>query len=620
MIFFNRILNLKLRIKLLLAFGSLLALNILMMTKVFLVSKESERYTAEVSGVERLYINILEMERAAKVFIYEGFKSTDFQKEGKSVTLDSYVKNLDTARQRVATLREISGDADSSINKINRRINLTSSQFKNLTDLLKERGFKDYGLEGKLRAAIHQAENSGFKYDKADMLMLRRHEKDFFLRKDIKYLNEFNKKADSFIGSLQEQPASRERDDILAQVNDYKTLFNEVVALDEKIGLQDNGLKGKLDNSFTELKSFSQQLIYSITDCKENYARNSSILLMVIFLVQMVIGIVLAIVYADQITRAVKELRQAIRSFAAGTFPSPLTVKSKEEIGQTKEAFNQLLERIKAAQDFSLAMGEGNMTNVYRSEFKDDLLAKALIRTQQELKRAHEEQEKINWTNSGLAKLNQLLKADDKDLASLGDDILKLLVQYLEMNQGALYIVHTQENTSWAERISTYAYGKRKIEEQRVEAGQGLIGQCLLEKETILITEVPKNYVRITSGLGDATPRFIQITPLVSRDEVVGILELASFQKLEDFKIEFVKAMAKNVAVILHDKQTALETRKLLDESRSYAQQLVSQEEEIRQNAEEMQAITEQLEREKKQLQSEVDVLRSMIKTEMVKN
>lgn len=444
--------------------------------------------------------------------------------------------------------------------------------------------------------------------------MLRRHEKDFFLRKDLKYQKEFNKKADEFLASLQDQRASLSRDEILAQVNDYQTLFNEVVSVDEKIGLQDNGMKGLLDQNFVEVKNLSQKLIHSISRDKESYANQSSILLMIVFLIQMFIGIGLAIFYADQITRAVKELKFAIRSFADGIFPKPLVVKSKEEIGQTKEAFNQLLERIRAAQDFSLAMGEGNLSSAYRNEFKDDLLAKALVKTQQELKRAHDEQEKINWTNSGLAQLNQLLKTDDKDLGSLGNDILKLLVHYLNMNQGALYIVHNQENTQWAERIATYAYGKRKIEEHRIEAGQGLIGQCLLEKETILITEVPKNYVHITSGLGEATPHFIQITPLVSREEVVGIIELASFVQLDDYRVEFVKAIAKNIAVILHDKQTALETKRLLEESQTYAQQLASQEEEIRQNAEEMQAITEQLEREKRQLQSEIDVLRSMVR------
>ena len=444
--------------------------------------------------------------------------------------------------------------------------------------------------------------------------MLRRHEKDFFLRKDLKYQKEFNKKADEFLASLQDQRASLSRDEILAQVNDYQTLFNEVVSVDEKIGLQDNGMKGLLDQNFVEVKNLSQKLIHSISRDKESYANQSSILLMIVFLIQMFIGIGLAIFYADQITRAVKELKFAIRSFADGIFPKPLVVKSKEEIGQTKEAFNQLLERIRAAQDFSLAMGEGNLSSAYRNEFKDDLLAKALVKTQQELKRAHDEQEKINWTNSGLAQLNQLLKTDDKDLGSLGNDILKLLVHYLNMNQGALYIVHNQENTQWAERIATYAYGKRKIEEHRIEAGQGLIGQCLLEKETILITEVPKNYVHITSGLGEATPNFIQITPLVSREEVVGIIELASFVQLDDYRVEFVKAIAKNIAVILHDKQTALETKRLLEESQTYAQQLASQEEEIRQNAEEMQAITAQLEREKRQLQSEIDVLRSMVR------
>jgi HAMP domain-containing protein len=390
--------------------------------------------------------------------------------------------------------------------------------------------------------------------------------------------------------------------------------------LDEEIGLQDDGLKGKLDKDFSLVKKKSQAMIGIIMHQKENYERNSSLLLVMLFFLQLVAGVVLAIFYSDQITRSVKELRQAIGSFANGKFPPPLRVKSHEEIGQTKQDFNQLLDRIRAAQDFSLAMGEGNLANKYREEFKDDLLAKALIKTQQELKRAHDEQEIFNWTNRGLVQLNDILKAQDKDLVSLGDDIVKMLVRYLDMNQGALYVVHTEGERSWAERVSTYAYGKRKVIEQRIDAGQGLIGQCLLEKSSILLTQIPKDYVKITSGLGAATPSFIQITPLIVRDKVIGIIELASFQKLEKFKSEFIETMARNIAIILKDKNDTLETRRLLEASRAYAQRLASQEEEIKQNAEEMQAITEQLEREKKQLQSEIEILKSLVKNEMVKN
>jgi methyl-accepting chemotaxis protein len=604
--------NLKLRIKLLLAFGSILLLNLVMMLKVFHVMGESRDYTTEVWEVERLYIDLLEMESSEKVFTYEGYKSTDFQKENKSVLVSSFFTHLDSARKRLQLLQADSAQRP-TIDSISTVLRQASATFEQLTELMRHRGFKDYGLEGQLRAAIHKVENSKHAYSKADMLTLRRHEKDFFLRRDLKYQQEFNKKADEFMTVLQAERASTERDEIILLLNDYKEKFNEVVAVDEKIGLQDSGLKKEIDRHFAAIKNSARFLIASIARQKEENESISWLWLLILFGLELAAGLVLAIVYANQITHAVKELRHAIRSFANGVFPPPLVVKSEEEIGQTKEAFNQLLQRIKAAQDFSLALGNGQLDYPYRDEFKDDLLAQALIKTQHELKRAQQEERIINWTNVGLAQLNQVMKSQNADLVTLGNDILKLVVTYVEMNQGALYIVHKEEGRIVADRIATYAYGKRKIVEQRIEAGQGLIGQCLLEKSSILLTEVPRDYVKITSGLGEATPRFIQITPLLANDEIIGIIELAGFQEPEEYQRNFIETMAKNIAVLLNDKRTAVETKKLLDNARAHAQQLASQEEEIRQNAEEMQAITEQLEREKKDLLFEIAQLRSRV-------
>lgn len=604
--------NLKLRIKLLLAFGSILALNLLMMLKVFHVMGESRGYTQEVWEVERLYIDLLEMESAEKVFTYEGYKSTDFQKENKSLLVNTFFIHLDSVHHRLRWLMTDSTE-QATLDSMQGELAQAAAAFQQLTELLRQRGFKDYGLEGQLRASIHRVENSSYPYSKVDMLTLRRHEKDFFLRRDLKYLNEFNKKADQFLSSLRAERENPERNEIISQVEDYQQKFNEVVAVDEKIGLQDTGLKKEMDILFATIKNKARFLIGTIARQKEENESNSWRWLVVLFAVQLAAGLVLAILYADQITRAVKELRQAIRSFANGIFPSPLPVRTEEEIGQTKEAFNQLLQRIKAAQDFSLALGNGQLDHPYPAAFQDDLLAQALIKTQTELKRAQQEERIINWTNVGLAQLNQVMKSQNSDLASLGQDILKLVVTYLEMNQGALYITRREGDRLLADRIATYAYGKRKIVEQTIEAGQGLIGQCLLEKSSIVLTEVPRDYVRITSGLGEATPRFVQITPLLANEEVIGIIELAAFQVPQEYQQSFIEAVAKNIAIILNDKRTAVETRKLLDNARAHAQQLASQEEEIRQNAEEMQAITEQLEREKRELLSEISQLRSQI-------
>jgi len=334
----------------------------------------------------------------------------------------------------------------------------------------------------------------------------------------------------------------------------------------------------------------------------------------ILFLVQLVGGVALASFASRRITRSAIELRDAMKKFAEGIFPDKLVPYGSDETEETKIAFNHLLERIRAALEFSQRLGDGNLQAQYPDTYREDILAQSLIKMQAALTEATEKQRIINWTNYGAAQLNEVLKDNHDRIQTLGDNILKMIVQYVGMNQGALYLAEQTEGNWHAERISSYAYGKKRFVNERVEAGQGIVGQCLMEKELILLTEVPPNYIRITSGLGEAVPQFVMILPLVFRDELVGILELASLSKIPDYQIDFLKKIAENIGSILFNKKLNSETTRLLAEAREQAQQLSVQEEEIRQNAEEMQAIQEQLTREVKILEAENSGLKMMVK------
>ncbi|MCI0751352.1 MAG: GAF domain-containing protein, partial [Flammeovirgaceae bacterium] len=550
-------------------------------------------------------------ELAAKEFIYEGYKDKDFQENGTSKVITRFNQSLAEANE---TLRIISAssyldDPETSHLVVSLFESKAITQgFIEAKDLLKKRGFKDFGLEGSLRAAIHQIENSSLDYDRSTMLTLRRHEKDFFLRKDLKYQKEFNDVITLFSDALRRNG----NDELLTLLSNYQNEFNQVVEIEKEIGLHNqDGKKGLLFAELQNVRAAIDTIRVNVHQLTEAQISQSKTLLIVIFSFQLIAAIALAFTYSNVLTSVIKEIRTTMRQLAEGIFPAPLSVRSTEEIGQTKTAINQFLERLKIATTYAEKLGSGELHALYDERYHDDVLAKALVTMQKKLAEAEANQAKTNWHNEGAARFNEILKSEAGNMSALGDSILKVLIEYLQANQGALYVINKEEKCF--QRIATYAYGKKKFVDEQIDLESGLTGQCAMEGETIYLKEVPKEYVKITSGLGQATPQSVLIVPLKVREEVNGVIELASLKVFDAHHISFVEKIAENIASILSGHQTALQTKRLLQESQHRAEALAQQEEEMRQNAEELQATQEEMERQRRQMEQEIIALKEKL-------
>jgi PAS domain-containing protein len=127
--------------------------------------------------------------------------------------------------------------------------------------------------------------------------------------------------------------------------------------------------------------------------------------------------------------------------------------------------------------------------------------------------------------------------------------------------------------------------------------GEGLAGQTWREGRVRLLTEVPEDYIRITSGLGEAPPRSLLIAPMMLNEETFGIIELASFNEFLPHQVEFIRRVGENIASTLSILQNNARNESLLREAQEYSGQLAAQEEEMRQNMEELQATQEEMSR-----------------------
>ena len=131
------------------------------------------------------------------------------------------------------------------------------------------------------------------------------------------------------------------------------------------------------------------------------------------------------------------------------------------------------------------------------------------------LSKVAEDDKKRNWATEGMAKFGEILRTNTNDLGKLADEIISNLVKYLKANQGALYIIDdsTEGEDPTMTMKACYAWDKKKFLNHKIYRGEGLAGQAWQEGDTVYITEVPQNYIKIASGLGDANPTSVLIVP-----------------------------------------------------------------------------------------------------------
>jgi transcriptional regulator with GAF, ATPase, and Fis domain len=153
-----------------------------------------------------------------------------------------------------------------------------------------------------------------------------------------------------------------------------------------------------------------------------------------------------------------------------------------------------------------------------------------------------------------------------------------------------------------------------------VEIGQGLLGQAYLEKRSIYLKEIPKNYISITSGLGMANPTTLLIVPLKVNEDILGVIELASFHEFSDFEIRFIETIGENIASTLQGIKTNTITKELLAASQQQTEEMRAQEEEMRQNMEELSATQEEMSRKEGEYIRRIEELEKELSLKSVAN
>jgi len=276
-------------------------------------------------------------------------------------------------------------------------------------------------------------------------------------------------------------------------------------------------------------------------------------------------------------------------------------------LAQSKINENKNLE--KKVSNYLESLIKNDFKTQYTLDNENDKLGKTLISLKENLKENREREEERrkedelrSWMAESHAKFGDLLRSNNDNIETLAYNVISELTKHLGAIQGGFYLLNDENNTNrFYDLVAFYAYNRKKYADHQVPWGEGLIGTCGIERKTIYLEDVPNDYVRVTSGLGEANPSSLLVIPLKTEDDLYGVLEIASLNTFEKHQIEFAEQLGVNIATTFATLRTNVKTAKLLEESKLQAEALASQEEEMRQNMEELQATQEEAARQSKE-------------------
>src|SRR5437762_4762725 len=302
--------------------------------------------------------------------------------------------------------------------------------------------------------------------------------------------------------------------------------------------------------------------------------------------------------FADQVTTVAREVGvegklggQASVPGAAGTW--------KDLTDNVNQLAANLTTQVRAIAEVATAVTKGDLTRFVQVDASGEVAAlkdniNEMIRNLKDTTIKNNEQD---WLKTNLAKFTRMLQGQ-KDMLTVGKLILSELAPVVSAQHGVFYVVETpkeenpeeaEHNESYLKLLASYAFRSRKNVGNKFSLGEGLVGQAALEKERILITNAPNDYVQIASGLGQAPPTNIIVLPVLFEGQVKAVMELSSFEKFSPTHQAFLDQLVESIGIVLNTIEANTRTEDLLKQSQSLAKELQSRQEELQNTNQELQ-------------------------------
>jgi serine phosphatase RsbU (regulator of sigma subunit) len=579
---------------------------------------------------------VLELRKAEKDFIHREAINPLYFETRESKYIDDFRNRLLEVRDKISNLQNDplieSLGLQHNLEDIDNYYSLYYLNFFKIEDAIYIKGFKDYGLIGKMRDQIHFVEEltkqkHGDPQVNVHMLMLRRHEKDYLLRKDLKYKQKFNERIAQFKDYLTTTNisnfTSRDKKVLKSALTEYQSLFHRVIDKDVEIGLNDKqGLTKNLNDDMARIIESTNILKEKINKSANSKINEAITMILIVSLLLSVIIVILLIRLSRHIVKSIRFLQKYITRLGRGELPDKIMYKQQDEIAEMADSINVLTENLVNTRNFAIEVGKGNLsTNINVFDNKGDL-GGSLIEMRNQLADVNKERHKNEvesqrrvWITEGIAELSRLLRENHDDLNAFSSNILSFVIKYIDAVQGAIYLIN-DDNTKdvYFEQKAAIAYGEEKLNKKIIRNGADLLGKCISEKNMLILKDAAENNILVSTGMEQFVVQNILAIPLMLHEDVVGVIEIGKMKKFKEHQIELLDRFSRDIAATVTTIKVNMRQAVLLQQTQEQADKLIERQEQIEQQKEELMQTAENLHEANEKLKLEQEYVSSSIR------
>jgi CheY-like chemotaxis protein/signal transduction histidine kinase/HAMP domain-containing protein len=292
--------------------------------------------------------------------------------------------------------------------------------------------------------------------------------------------------------------------------------------------------------------------------------------------------------FADQVTTVAREVGfegklggQAEVPGAAGLW--------RDLTDSVNQLAAQLTSQIRAIGEVATAVTKGDLSRAVEVEARGEVaeLTRNVNEMIQNLRDTTRKNTEQDWLKTNLARFTAMLQGQ-RDIKTVSRLIMSEIAPLVNAHAGAFYLNEPIGDQQMLRLVASYALNKKKAAQRTIREGEGLVGQCLLEKQRMLLGQVPADYMSVTSGLGESAPLSLIVLPVLFEGDVKAVIELGSLERFSEIQLQFFDQLTESIGVILNTIAASMRTEELLKQSQALTNELQSQQMELQQTNDEL--------------------------------